>query len=62
MNNVAKVTSLIMLGLVIVPCLLNFSGGLNLDAVKWISLVGTIGWFLFTPMWMGRDTSTDAQS
>jgi hypothetical protein len=57
MNNWAKFVSLIMLGLVIVPCFINFFGALDLNAVKLIALIGTIGWFLFTPMWMGREVS-----
>lgn len=60
MNYIAKMISLITLGLVIVPCLLHFMGMIGLDAVKLAALVGTIGWFVATPLWMGRDLSVDA--
>lgn len=54
MNTISKTVSLIMLGLVIVPCLLFFFGMLGSDAMKLTALVGTIGWFIATPMWIGR--------
>lgn len=60
MNNIAKIISLITLGLVIVPCLLHFMGMIGLDTVKITALVGTVGWFVTTPMWMGRQLSVDA--
>lgn len=60
MNYIAKIVSFIMLGLVVVPCLLFFGGAIGLDAVKWTALAGTIGWFIFTPMWMSRELPIDA--
>ncbi|MCA9139491.1 MAG: hypothetical protein KDB00_22110 [Planctomycetales bacterium] len=60
MNNIAKIASLITLGLVIVPCLLYFAGTIGLDTVKWTALAGTIGWFIATPMWMSRELPVDA--
>ena len=60
MNNIAKIASLIFLGLVIVPCLLQFMGMIGLDAVKSTALVGTVGWFIATPMWMSRELPVDA--
>lgn len=60
MNRIAKTVSLVALGLVIVPCLLHFAGAIGLNAVKWASLAGTIGWFCSTPMWMSRDLPIDA--
>lgn len=60
MNNIAKVASLVTLCLVIVPCILLFMGMIGLDAVKAAALVGTIGWFIATPMWMSRDLPVDA--
>ena len=60
MNNIAKVVSLIALGLVIVPCVMHFMGMIGLDAVKLAALVGTIGWFAATPMWMSRELPVDA--
>lgn len=60
MNNIAKIFSLITLGLVIVPSLLLFTGTIGLDAVKLTALVGTVGWFIATPMWMSRELRVDA--
>ncbi|WP_372895726.1 hypothetical protein [Stieleria sp.] len=60
MNTIAKVISLITLSLVVVPCLLYFVGAIELDAVKWAALAGTIGWFISTPLWMSRKLPVDA--
>ena len=60
MNNIVKIVSLLSLGLVVVPCLLYFAGVIGLDAVKWMALIGTIGWFIATPLWMSRDLPVDA--
>ena len=60
MNTAAKILSLITLGFVILPCLLFFAGAVSLDTVKWTALVGTIGWFIFTPLWMSREVPVDA--
>ncbi|QDT07338.1 hypothetical protein K227x_57650 [Rubripirellula lacrimiformis] len=60
MNIIAKIVSLIALGCVIVPCLLYFAGSIGLDTVKWTALLGTIGWFIATPIWMSRETRVDA--
>lgn len=62
MQTVAKIASLITLGLVIVPCLLYFTSTLELSTVKMAALVGTIGWFAATPLWMGRKLSTGTQA
>lgn len=60
MNNITKIVSLIALGMVVVPCLLYFLGTIDLGAVKWIALAGTIGWFIATPLWMSRELPVDA--
>jgi hypothetical protein len=60
MNNITKIASLITLGLVVTPCLLYFLGMIELDSVKWTALVGTIGWFIATPLWMSRKLPVDA--
>lgn len=60
MQNIAKIASLITLSLVVIPCLLYFVGAIGLDAVKWTALAGTIGWFISTPIWMGRELPVDA--
>jgi hypothetical protein len=58
--NIVKLASLMALSLVIVPCLLYFNGTINLDAVKWTALAGTVGWFTATPLWMSRELPVDA--
>jgi hypothetical protein len=60
MNTPAKIVSLVMLSLVLVPCILYFAGVISLDVVKGTALVGTIGWFIATPMWMSRELPVDA--
>lgn len=60
MKNLARTTSLLTLGLVIVPCLLFFAGLISLETVKWTALLGSIGWFVATPYWMGRELPIDA--
>ena len=57
MNSGVKIASLIALIVTVAPSLLYFAGLLNLEAVKWISLLGTIAWFVVTPMWMGKEAS-----
>lgn len=61
MINTAKLVSLLTLACVIVPCLLFFAGLVGLDTVKWLSLLGTWGWFIATPLWMGRALPLDAR-
>jgi hypothetical protein len=53
--------SLASLGTTIAPCLLYFAGLLDLDQVKIVTLIGTIVWFIATPLWMGRDLPVDAK-
>lgn len=57
----AKLVSLISLGLVVVPCCLYFGGIIDLDMVKLLALIGTIGWFPSTLVWMGRELSVDSK-
>ncbi|QDS94997.1 hypothetical protein FF011L_37810 [Roseimaritima multifibrata] len=61
MNKIAKIVSLITLGLVIVPCLQFFVGTASLETVKTTALIGTIGWFIATPIWMSRPLPSDAE-
>lgn len=61
MIKIAKLVSLITLAGVIVPCWLFFAGLIGLDTVQWLSLLGTCGWFIATPLWMGRALPLDAR-
>lgn len=60
MQSVAKPLSLVALAATIVPSLLYFGGMMDHDAVKMTALIGTIAWFITTPMWMGRELPVDA--
>jgi hypothetical protein len=60
MNSIAKIASLIALAVTLVPSLLYFMGLLDADPMKWITLAGTIAWFVTTPLWMGRESKVDA--
>ena len=47
--------SLIALVGTLAPCLIYFAGLIDLNTMKWGSLIATIGWFVITPFWLGRD-------
>ncbi|TWT60663.1 hypothetical protein [Rubinisphaera italica] len=56
-----KLISWIALAATIVPCLLYFSGMIRHETVIISALVGTVVWFVITPLWMGRDLPVDAK-
>jgi len=60
MTIATKILSLVALAAVTLPCLLYFVGTIDLDAVKLAALIGTIGWFIATPLWMSRKLPVDA--
>ncbi len=55
MKSPLKLVSLLALLATILPSLLYFKGMMGHEAVKWITLTGTIVWFIATPLWMGRE-------
>ena len=55
MKSATKIVSLVSLLASVVPSVLYFGGLMGHEAVKAIALVGTIAWFVATPMWMGRE-------
>lgn len=59
MQTPAKMVSLVSLAAVIVPCIIHFIGAIDLDTVKLLALIGTIGWFASTPLWMSREVEID---
>lgn len=59
MNNITKIVSLVGLAATVVPCLLYFVGAISHDAVKLLALIGTIVWFIATPLWMSRKAEVD---
>ena len=44
----------------ILPAILFLAGKLDLDQVKQMLFWSTVVWFVFTPLWMGRPTRTEA--
>ena len=52
-----KIVSFVALVATIIPCLLYFGGMLGHDAVKKLALIGTVVWFVTTPLWMSRKLS-----
>ena len=57
MRRVFQVLSWISLAATILPSVLFLSGDLSLERSKWILLLATIGWFVVTPLWMGREVT-----
>ena len=60
MNHIAKIVSGVALLVTIVPSVLLFTGAMEHGAVKAIALIGTVVWFIATPIWMGRELPVDA--
>jgi len=60
MSSLTKISSLLALGTVIVPCILFFFGTIELALMNWLALAGTIVWFVCTPLWMSKTVPTDA--
>jgi hypothetical protein len=54
LSSIARLVSLASLVATIVPPALFLGGGIELDQVKTWMLVGTVGWFAATPLWMKR--------
>lgn len=61
MNTTLKIVSLIALLATILPSLLYFTGTLEHSLVLAFALIGSAGWFVATPMWMGRKQPADAE-
>jgi hypothetical protein len=54
-----KVISWVCLVLVGIPSLFSFLGWMDLYTVQLLAFIGTIGWFVATPLWMGVRTESD---
>jgi hypothetical protein len=59
MKTIPQFVSLVSLALVAVPSVVYFAGGIELPLVKTLALVGTLGWFASTPLWIGRAAEVD---
>ncbi|GIW99088.1 MAG: hypothetical protein KatS3mg111_2421 [Pirellulaceae bacterium] len=60
MQMLLRIVSLVALGLVLVPSMMYFGGMVALAIVTRLALIGTLIWFVATPMWMGRELPVDA--
>jgi hypothetical protein len=54
MKATARIVSMLSLAATILPPVMFFAGGMDLDAVKLWMLGGTVAWFAATPVWMDR--------
>ena len=54
MRQAARMVSLAALVATILPPVLFFAGGMDLDTMKRWMLVATVAWFAATPAWMRR--------
>ena len=59
MRPLLKLVSLAALVATLLPSVLFFTGTLSHPAVNTVALIGTLTWFVFTPMWMGRTPADD---
>ncbi|MCM2370420.1 hypothetical protein [Aporhodopirellula aestuarii] len=62
MNLALKIVSAVAIALVTIPSVLYFTGTMAPETVKTIALVGTVVWFIATPLWMGRELPIDADN
>lgn len=60
MKTLTKVISALALVATIGPSVLYFIGVVEHSMVLTTSLLGTIVWFVATPLWMGRELPIDA--
>ena len=56
---IAKIISYLALVVTILPSLLFLLGKLSQEQVSGAALVGTIIWFITTPLWMGRSSPAE---
>lgn len=54
MRSLIKLVSYIGLGLTLIPSLLVFAGSISIELSKTLMLIGTIIWFISTPIWMNK--------
>lgn len=54
-RRIAQIVSLIALVATIAPAMLYVGGGLPLAPMKTWMFIATVGWFVSTPVWMGRE-------
>jgi hypothetical protein len=52
--------SWITLAATIVPSVVYFCGWIDLHDMQWLMFLATVGWFVATPLWMGRERTPRA--
>ena len=52
-----QLVSWICLAGTILPSMMFLAGRIDLEQSKLTLLIATVGWFVFTPLWMGRQPS-----
>jgi hypothetical protein len=57
MRRALQLVSWLALAGIVIPPVLYFAGGLTLEAVKTVTMVATILWFVATPFWMNSRSS-----
>ena len=60
MRRVLQLMSWITLAATIVPSVVYFCGWIDLRDMQWLMFVATVGWFVATPLWMGRERTPRA--
>ncbi|MGC9329023.1 MAG: hypothetical protein ACP5I1_15410 [Candidatus Hinthialibacter sp.] len=58
MQTLFKIISMLALLGTIAPSMIYCGGMMSLTMVKWIMLISTIVWFVFTPLWMDNKSSS----
>jgi hypothetical protein len=55
MSNLLRITSLVALIFILISALLCAGGNISSDSNRMFILVGTIIWFVITPMWLRKN-------
>ncbi len=59
MRTILQLVSFVALATTIIPAVLFLTDSVDLGQVKLLMLIGTIGWFVATPLWMGKAPTID---
>jgi hypothetical protein len=62
MRPILQIVSLLALIALTLPSIIFLAGRMELDTVKWLMLLATIGWFIAATPWMWKDNGTDKQN
>jgi ABC-type uncharacterized transport system permease subunit len=59
MRRIYQIISWVSLTATILPAILFLAGTLDLNQTKMMMVLATLGWFVHTPLWMGRAVPMD---